>query len=95
MKLKQTNVTLSKFVELFRQRWLSQLFCRQKLSKSQELKQVEMSVHRYIEKIHRLLQYIPELQDNETYQLRKYIMGLNNRIGCPVCINPSHYSKGL
>ncbi|XP_059068640.1 uncharacterized protein LOC131859116 [Cryptomeria japonica] len=75
------NITWSKFVEVFRQRWLPQLFFEQKLIDFQDLKQGELSVHAFWKKFTRLLKYVPHFQVDERYKIRKFIMGLNNQIG--------------
>ncbi|XP_057870685.2 uncharacterized protein LOC131077250 [Cryptomeria japonica] len=82
--LRSNNITWSKFVEVFRQRWLPQLFFEQKLTDFQDLKQGELYVHAYWEKFMHLLKYVPHFQVDKKYKIKKFIMGLNNRIGGPV-----------
>ena len=40
-----------------------------------------MSVHKYWEKFTPLLKYMPPYQQDNNLKVRKFIMGLNNRIG--------------
>jgi hypothetical protein len=47
----------------------------------QNLKQGDLSVHRYWEKFTRLLKYVPPYQQDTNLKVRNFIMGLNNRIG--------------
>ena len=40
-----------------------------------------MTVHKYWEKFTRLLKYVPPYQQDTNLKVRKFIMGLNNKIG--------------
>ena len=76
-----TDITWEKFVGIFRKRWLPQTFYDQKLLDFQNLKQGDLSVHEYCEKFIRLLKYVPPYQQDTNLKVRKFIMGLNSRIG--------------
>ena len=79
--IKTTEITWEKFVTIFRNRWLPQTFYDQKLLDFQNLKQGDMTVHNYQEKFTRLLKYVPPYQQDTNLKVRKFIMGLNNKIG--------------
>lgn len=81
LNIKSTDITWEKFVNIFRTRWLPQTFYDQKLMEFQNLKQGELSVHKYREKLTRLLKYVPPYQQDTNLKVRKFIMGLNNKIG--------------
>ena len=50
LNIKTTKITREKFVTIFRYRWLPQTFYDQKLLDVQNLKQGDMTVHKYWEK---------------------------------------------
>ncbi len=81
LNIRSTDTTWEKFVNIFRTRWLPQTFYDQKLMEFQNLKQGELSIHKYWEKFTRLLKYVPPYQQDTYLKVRKFIMGLNNRIG--------------
>ena len=66
---------------IFRNRWLPQTFYDQKLLEFQSLQQGDMTVRKYWERFIRLLKYVPPYQQDTNLKVRKFIMGLNNRIG--------------
>lgn len=43
-----------------------------------------MSLHKYGERFTQLLKYVPSYQQDKNLKVRKFIMGLNNRIGVAV-----------
>ena len=57
--IKTTELTWEKFVRIFRNRWLPQTFYDQKLLEFQNLKQGDLTVHKYWEKFTRLLMCDP------------------------------------
>ena len=61
----------------------------------QNLKQGDKTVHKYWEKFTRLLKYVPPYQQDKNLKVRKFIMGLNNKIGAVDVLTPRTMEEAL
>ena len=75
-KFQHGEVTWEEFLQLFRKRWLSQLYYDRKTTDFYKLVQGNMNVTQYHERFFHLVKYVPQYQHDELFRTQKFVMGL-------------------